>query len=134
MIPPEALLVMLVKLIDRIPMSPPPSKRKRGHRIVYPDRLFLQELIIMIMRHMHIMYELLAALNEGTCEMQTLCTLLAENGRYPSRRTWERRLKTIPEALPAQIAYASLASKASCRTLVTVMQSIENWERDYFSL
>jgi hypothetical protein len=29
--------------------------------------------------------------------------LLTENGPYPSRRTWERRLKAIPESLPAQI-------------------------------
>ena len=28
---------------------------------------------------------------------------LTENGRYPARRTWERRLKAMPETLPAQI-------------------------------
>jgi hypothetical protein len=28
---------------------------------------------------------------------------LSERGRYPSRRTWERRLRRLPETLPAQI-------------------------------
>jgi len=103
MIPPEPLLVILVKLVNRIPMPPPPSKRKRGHPIVYPDRLFLQALVIMIVRRLHKPHELLAALEENNGEMQTLRTVLTQNGRYPSRRTWERRLKTIPETLPAQI-------------------------------
>lgn len=35
--------------------------------------------------------------------MQTLHALLTENWRYPSRRTWEQRLKAIPDTLPAQI-------------------------------
>ena len=29
--------------------------------------------------------------------------LLTEGGRYPCRRTWERRLGHLPESLPAQI-------------------------------
>ena len=103
MIPPEPLLVILVKLVNRIPMPSPPSKRKRGHPFVYPDRLFLQALVIMIVRHLHKVHELLMALDEENAEMQTLHTVLTENGRYPSRRTWERRLKAIPDTLPAQI-------------------------------
>jgi hypothetical protein len=35
--------------------------------------------------------------------MQQLRQLLTEGGRYPTRRTWERRLKGLPESLPAQI-------------------------------
>jgi hypothetical protein len=57
----------------------------------------------MLVRHLHKVHELLTVLNEPTLEMQTLRALLTENGRYPSRRTWERHLKTIPETLPAQI-------------------------------
>ncbi len=41
MIPGESLLVTLVKLVDRIPMPPPP-KRGRGRPKFYPDRLFLK--------------------------------------------------------------------------------------------
>ena len=35
--------------------------------------------------------------------MRTLRLLLTEQDRFPSRRTWERRLKAIPATLPAQI-------------------------------
>jgi len=103
MIPQEPLLVTLVKLVDRIPMPLPPAKRTRGHPKIYPDRLFLKALIIMIVRHLYKVHELLSVLEQPTPEMQTLHSLLMENGRYPSRRTWERRLKAIPSTLPAQI-------------------------------
>jgi hypothetical protein len=102
MIPQEPLLVILVKLVERIPMPPPPAKRKRGHPLVYPDRLFLKALVIMIVRHLHKVHELWSVLEQPTAEMQVLRTLLTENGRCPSRRTWERRLKAIPDTLPAQ--------------------------------
>jgi hypothetical protein len=70
---------------------------------VYSDRLFLKALIIMILRHLTKVHELLSVLEEDTPEMGQLRTLLTEKGRYPSRRTWERRLKAIPDTLPAQI-------------------------------
>src|SRR3712207_8926330 len=38
-----------------------------------------------------------------TPEMRTLRLLLRERGKFPSRRTWERRLKALPETLQAQI-------------------------------
>lgn len=103
MIQQDTLLVMLVRLVDRIPGPPPPAKRKRGRPRVYPERLFLKALVIMIIRNLHKVHELLTVLEEDTLEMQTLRLLLMEKGRYPSRRTWERRLKGIPESLPAQI-------------------------------
>lgn len=101
-IPEEPLLVTLVKMVDRIP-TPPPPKRRRGRQKYYPDRLFLKALVIMIVRRLHKVHELLAALSEQTAEMQALRALLTVNGRYPTRRTWERRLKAIPATLPAQI-------------------------------
>jgi hypothetical protein len=104
MIPQESLLVTLVKLVDRIPMPPQPAKRKRGKPKFYPDRLFLKALVVMIVRHLHNVHELLAVLAQPTAEMQTLRALLTEQGCYPCRRTWERRLKAIPNTLPAQIA------------------------------
>lgn len=39
-----------------------------------------------------------------TPEVPELRILLSQDGHFPSRRTWERRLKAIPESLPAQIA------------------------------
>jgi hypothetical protein len=103
MITSESLLVTLVKLVDSIPVPPQPAKRSRGRPKVYSDRLFLKALIIMLVRHLRKVHELLAVLAEPTAEMQMLRALLTEHGRYPTRRTWERRLKAMPGTLPAQI-------------------------------
>ncbi|MHB1417527.1 MAG: transposase [Chloroflexota bacterium] len=89
-------------LIDRIPT--PSVVKRRGYPRVYSDRLFLKALVIMIIRHLPKVHSLLAILDEPTPEMRQLHTLLTEDGRYPSRRTWERRLAAIPGILPAQIA------------------------------
>jgi hypothetical protein len=48
-------------------------------------------------------HSLLAVLEEPTAEMRRLRGLLTENGRYPTRRTFERRLRAIPATLPGQI-------------------------------
>ena len=99
-----SLLVSLIMLVDCIPMPPPPTKRGRGRPKVYHDRLFLKALIIMIVRNLHKVHELLSVLEQPTPEMRKLRSLLTQDGCFPSRRTWERRLKAIPESLPAQIA------------------------------
>jgi len=57
----------------------------------------------MIVRHLHTVHELLSVLAQPTPEMMTLRELLTEREQFPSRRTWERRLKAIPATLPAQI-------------------------------
>jgi hypothetical protein len=105
MILQESLLVTLVKLVDQIPTPPPPLKRGRGRPKYYPDQLFLKALVIMIVRHLHKVHALLSVLDQPTAEMQTLRGLMTIKGRYPSRRTWERRLKAIPDQLPVQIIY-----------------------------
>jgi hypothetical protein len=63
----------------------------------------LKALVIMIVRHLATVHALLAVLEQPTPEMQQVRSLLTEEGRYPCRRTWERRLNAIPESLPAQI-------------------------------
>ena len=103
MIGQVSLLVMLVQLVDRLPAPPPPLKRGRGRPKVYTDRLFLKALVIMIIRHLHTVHELLTVLDQPTPEMQLLRTLLTEQGKFPCRRTWERRLAALPDTLPAQI-------------------------------
>ncbi len=80
-----------------------PAKRGRGHPKVYPDRLFLKALVIMIVRHLHTVHELLCVLAQPTSEMTLLRQLLMEQECFPSRRTWERRLQALPATLPAQI-------------------------------
>jgi len=82
MVSQDSLLVTLVQLVDR---------------------LFLKALVIMIVRHLHNVHELLSVLAQPTAEMQRLRELVSEHGRFPARRTWERRLKAIPDMLPAQI-------------------------------
>jgi len=103
MIAETPLLVKLVQLVDRLPERPRPIKRPRGRPRFYPDGLFLKALVIMILRHLHTVYELLTVLDQPTAEMSQLRRLLYVNGRFPSRRTWERRLQALPETLPAQI-------------------------------
>jgi hypothetical protein len=99
MVSQDSLLVILVKLVDRLPMPMPPAKRGRGHPKVYPDRLFLKALVIMIVRHLHTVHELLGVLAQPTPEIVTLRGLLTEQRCYPSHRTWERRLKALPDTL-----------------------------------
>lgn len=102
MVPEVSVLVLLVLLVDRIPL-PPPRKRP-GRPVVYPDRLFVKALVIMIVRHLPKVGSLLAVLDEPTSETSRLRALLTENGHDPTRRTFERRQKEIPDTLPAQIA------------------------------
>jgi hypothetical protein len=111
----DSLLVTLVKLIDRIPMPPPPPKRGRGRPQFSSDRFILKALLIMRVRHLHRVHALLGVLAQPTPEMNTLRALLMENGRSPSRRTWERRLKAIPPTLPAPMGCLG-------RFLVALMQ------------
>jgi hypothetical protein len=96
MILQDALLVMLVKLVDRLPMLPQPSNRGRGHPIVYTDRLVLKALVIMIVRHLQKVNELRSRLAQPTTEMAVLRAFLHEQGSFPSRRTWERRQISHP--------------------------------------
>src|ERR671916_1016872 len=94
---------MLVNLVDRSPAPPPPAQRGRGRPKVYTDRLFLKALVVMIVRHLHTVHELLTVLDQPTPEMRQLRTMLTEQGKFPCRRTWERRLAALPDTLPAQI-------------------------------
>src|SRR5712692_4236591 len=103
MVSQDSLLVTLVQLVDRLPMPMPSQKRGRGHPQVYSDRLFLKALVIMIVRHLRTVHELLSVLVQPTEEMKHLRALLQEHGRFPTRRTWERRLNAIPDTLAAQI-------------------------------
>ena len=105
MVPQDSLLVLLVGLVDLIPLPPQPVARKRGRRKTYPDQMFLKALVIMIVRQVHTPSGLLAILAQATQEMKKLREKLSlADGRFPCRRTWERRLAAIPDTLPRQIA------------------------------
>src|SRR5687767_16034187 len=102
MVPDASVLVLLVTLIDRIPL-PPPAPR-RGRPPTYPDRLFIKALVVVVLKRLPTVHALLAVLEQPTPEMRRLRELLSEGGRFPARRTWERRLGALPATLPAQIA------------------------------
>lgn len=97
-------LVTLVMLIEHLHLSSAPAKRKRGRPCHYAERLFLQALVIMIVRRLSTVHGLLGVLAEDTAEMQCLRAVLTEGGHFPSRRTWERRLQALPTTLHEQIA------------------------------
>ena len=103
MITQDSVLVQLIVLIERIPSPPPPLRRRRGRPIFYSEKLFMKALVIMILRRLHRVGELLAVLEEPTPEMKMVRELLSEQGRFPTRRTFQRRLKALPERLPEQI-------------------------------
>ena len=103
MIAQHTVLVQLIGLIERIPSPPPQPRRPRGRPIFYSEKLFLKALVIMIVRRLHRVGELLAVLDEPTPEMRMVRELLCEKGRFPARRTFERRLKALPQTLPEQI-------------------------------
>jgi len=102
MVPQISLLVLLVDLIDAIPS--PLVVPGRGRPPRYPDRLFLKAVVIMLVRDVSTVDGLLAILAQPTVEMQALRQRLTVDGRFPSRRTWERRLNRLPPTLPARIA------------------------------
>src|SRR3954465_7763857 len=113
MVPERSLLVALVQLVDQVPVRPRPVRR--GRPPVYSDRLFLKALVIMIVKRLPTVHLLLAVLEQPTAEMHQLRASLGEGGRYPTRRTFERRLGALPATLPAQIGCLG-------RTLVTVLE------------
>jgi hypothetical protein len=96
-------LVTLVQLVDRMPL-PPPSARGPGRPHTYSERLFVKALVIMIVKRLPTVHLLRTVLDQPTAEMQHLRALLMEHGRYPSRRTFERRLAAMPDRLAAQLA------------------------------
>ena len=114
-----SVVVSLVRLVDRIPQPPPPPPR-RGRPPVYSDRLFLKAVVIIVLKRLGSTHALLAVLDQPTPEMRQLRALLAEGGRFPTRRTFERRLAALPAALPAQIACLG-------RHLMAVL---DPWRRD----
>jgi hypothetical protein len=97
-----SILVSLLKLVDEIP-TPPPLKRKRGRQETYSDKLFVKALIVMIIRRLYTAYALLSFLEQDDPVAREVKVLLQEEGRFPTRRTWERRFEKLPARLPSLI-------------------------------
>lgn len=103
MIRGDSILVSLGKLVDRLPWPPEPAIRPRGCPRRYSDRLMMQALVIMIMRRSYAAYAWLRFLEQDDPVPAQLRQLLVEQGRFPSRRTWQRRLAGVPTTLPGRI-------------------------------
>lgn len=99
----DRLLVQLLRLVDAIPEPPPSSSRGRGRPLVYPERFFVKVLVFMILRRLHRVHEAFTVLSYSSAEILEIRAVLFPGGKLPSRRTFERRLKRLPERLPAQI-------------------------------
>jgi hypothetical protein len=103
MISGDSLLVSLVRVVDSLSFPPPPVQRKRGRPHLYSERLLVKALLVMIIRRLYTAWALLAFLQQADPVVQHLRPLLTENGQFPSRRTWERRLAALPPTLPGLI-------------------------------
>lgn len=114
MVRENSLLVRLVLLFDKIPPPPSSGKRPRGKPPKYTDQLILKALLVMIVRRLYSASALLAFLAQDDATVQALRRLLHEDGHFPTRRTWERRLAVLPTRLPALIGWFG-------RHLVTVL-------------
>jgi len=100
-----SVLVSLVVLMDRVPWPPEPVQRPRGRPKTYSDRLVPKALIIMLIRLLYTAYALLTFFDQDDSVAAQLRPLLYEHGRFPSRRTWDRRLAQRPHSLPGLIGY-----------------------------
>ena len=112
----SSLLVSLVLLIDKIPLPPKSDTRKRRRPKAYSERLILKALLVMIIRRLYTAYSLLAFLEQADWVAQQLKVRLHEDGKFPSRRTWERRLVHLPNSLPELLGYPG-------RHLVSVLKA-----------
>jgi hypothetical protein len=81
----DPILVMLMTLVDRIPL--PPSPDRRGRPPVSLNRLFLQAVVIVVLKQLPTVHALLAMLDQPTPEMRRLRALLTAGGRFPAMST-----------------------------------------------
>jgi hypothetical protein len=103
MIASPSLLVALLQFVDHLPELETVPHGRRGRPVVYSDRLFLKALVVMVLRRLPNVHLLYNVLTQDTPEMAQVRAAMLEQGRFPSRRTFERRLEALPATLPAQI-------------------------------
>lgn len=103
MINGASILVSLVLMVDLIPFPQASVKRTRGRPKTYSDRLIVKALVVMILRRLYTAWAVLSFLDQDDPVPRRLRELLTEDGRFPTRRTWERRLKAIPDTLPSLV-------------------------------
>jgi hypothetical protein len=105
MVPEDVSPARLVRLLDLIDtLAWPDAPRGRGRPPRDGERVMLKALVVLIvLRRLPSVHALLARLAEP--EMAAVRAQRCDaQGRFPSRRTWERRLRQVPAHLPAQLA------------------------------
>ena len=95
-----SILVSLLWLVEQIPTPPPPAKRQRGRQEAYSDKLFVNALIVMIIRRLSTAYALLHFLEQDDPIALRIRPLLTEHGHFPTWRTWERRFANCRRGCP----------------------------------
>ena len=96
-----ARLERLLDLID--PLAWPDAPRGRGRPPRYGEAVLLKAVVLMVVRQLPSVQALLALLAEP--ERAAVRARRGDApGRFPSRRTWERRLGRVPARLPAAMA------------------------------
>jgi hypothetical protein len=122
----SSLLVALLRLVDRIPLPPPPP-RARGRPAVYPERVFLKALVIMVVRRLPRVGTLLAVLEEPTPEMRRLRALLHRSPRPFGRGT---SLWTLDLAAAVAHEQGLTATRVSGETIrATLARRGVGWKR-----
>jgi hypothetical protein len=81
-----SILVSLLWLVEQRPTPPPPAKRQRGRQETYADTLFVEALIVMIIRRLSTAYALRHFLAQDDPVVQRIRPLLTEQGHFPTRR------------------------------------------------
>ena len=114
MISGQSILVSLVRMVDHLPFPPPPTRRKRGRQQTYSAQLIVKAVVVMIIRRLYTAWALRAFLHQADPVVAQLRPLLTEHGQWPTRRTWDRRLATLPATLPGRMGRLG-------RELVTVL-------------
>src|SRR6266581_4371856 len=103
MITGDSILVSLVRMVDHLPFPPPPTRRKRGRQQTYSAQLIVKAVVVMIIRRLYTAWALRAFLHQADPVVAQLRPLLTEHGQWPTRRTWDRRLATLPATLPGRM-------------------------------
>lgn len=120
MIQQESSLVTLLSLVDRLPEEAFGGRpRGKGYGQVYSERVFVKVALVMLVQHWSKVQECYEALQQPEAAMERLRGELSERGRFPSRRTFNRRVKVVGERLPKLIGWMG-------RMLVEQMQL---WEQ-----
>src|SRR5262249_52058565 len=103
MISGSSLLVSLVRLVDQLPFPPPPAQGRGGGGGPFGDGLSDKVWLFMIFGGLTAGGALWAFFKQAAPVAQQLRPLLPEHGGFPPRRTWDRRLATLPATLPSLI-------------------------------